>query len=221
MSRGRDTLVASFTGVTGTGKSYLAKQNAIAISRAAVRHKLTDKEVFRKGGKVLVLSQTGSGDSWSECLNLKPNQEGFANFKRGWRLVKMAVYDDSKEIDVFQNIFKYFKNGVIILDDCSQYLSANWTNNKGLKNILTEHRHRGYDVFFIGHQPQHIPKQVWSFIAHAFIFRCSSQLKEKDMASEAAPDIVKLQKKVNQEYRVKYIEAGQKKPRGVYKYLKI
>lgn len=217
---GRDAKVAAFTGMTGTGKSYLAKQKAKIYSKGAIsKTKIKDSQLPRLGGKVLVLSYTGSGNSWSECRDIVPTQEGFSKFKRGWRLLRIVKHEN--EMDIFKNIFTYFKNGVIIFDDCKQYLSAAWSNNKSIIDILNEHRHRGYDLFFIAHSPQHIPRQIWAYISHVFLFKISVALKEGDMASDGARRIIEKQKIVNKRFLVKFYENKNQKPRGIYEYLQV
>jgi len=215
--RGRDAQIISFTGETGTGKSYKGKEIAKIISRG-VLSQLSEKELPTKGGKVLVISYTGSGDSWIECKETSPTAKGLS-FKRGWRMIRVNKWQKNKnDLAFLEEIFKHFENGLIIFDDCKQYLDGNWNNSKGLQDMLNEHRHRGLDMFFIAHSPNHIPRQVWAYISKSFLFACKMALKTAEIASTSGQDIVKAQSIVNRRFKIESYKQG-KKARGVYEYL--
>ena len=60
------------------------------------------------------------------------------------------------------------------------------------KQMVINHRHRGLDHIFIGHQPEDIPPRLWAFIKIAFVGVTTTELKrnnfkalEKDKFFEA------------------------------------
>lgn len=202
--KGRGTKVATFTGVTGTGKSYLAKQKAKKLSNE---------------GKVLVLTYTGSGTSWDNCKKIAPTAKALS-FRRGWRKIHVAEWEDDKENDLFKAIFKHYKNGLIILDDCRMYLEGNWENIKGLKHIFNDHRHLGLDVFLIAHAPNHIPRQLWAYVQHSFVFGCTFNFKKNELNCSEPEKFMAAQAQVNKKFKQKSKEAN-KKVVGIYKYIRL
>lgn len=203
--KGRDTKVCSCTGTTGTGKSY--KANEIAKKLAS-----------KSNNKVLVISYAGSGDSWNHCKEIEPTEKDL-KFKTGWKkIIYLKHYSRKDKKFPLLEIFNHFRNGIIIFDDCKMYMKGDWENTPGLKLICNEHRHFGYDMFFIAHSPKHIPKQVWAYIAHAWVFKCAMKLEESDLDNENALKFVEAQKKVNSLYAEEY-ERIKRKPRGLCKYI--
>ena len=146
---GRRAKVIAFLGTTGTGKSTKAK------------------ELAKNLPKVLVLSFAGSGNTWEGIKKIHPTKKAL-NYKNGWRKIHVV---EQNEKELFLNIFNHFKTVCIIFDDCTMYLSTNWQHNKGLKQLIIDHRHNGYDMFFLAHLPSHIPKQIWAFVRYIYGFK--------------------------------------------------
>ena len=84
----------------------------------------------------------------------------------GIKLVRVA---ELGEVESFELIDKYYKNGVILFDDCKQYIDNNYEKNKPLKSIVINHRHKAIDIIFIAHTPEEIPPRLWGYIKFAFI----------------------------------------------------
>lgn len=199
----RDTKVASFTGVTGSGKSFKARDVAKGLSKVVDR--------------VLVITYAGAGDTWDDCQKIAPTEKDL-KFKKGWKKINFVEHED--ECNPLEEVYKHYRNGVLILDDCSMYLSASWAATPGLKMTLIDHRFNGIDILFIAHSPVHIPKQCWAYIKFSWIFKCTSQLKKDDMPIDNFQKFLTVQNEINRKFdeeekRIK------EKPRGIYSYITI
>jgi len=210
IKKGRSTYCMSFTGMTGTGKSWQAQKIA--------------KKLSGKQDKVLVLTHSGSGKTWDFCKKTEPTKKGLG-FKTGWRKIHFVEHHSTKDKKYpILEVFNYFRNGFIIFDDCKSYLYPDWEAVRGLKELLIDHRHNGVDLAFIGHQPNHIPVQVWSYITHSWVFSSPFKLKEQHINSMNVDKFLKAQEQINVLYKKKYNEQLKKtgskdKIYGVYKYL--
>ncbi len=200
--KGRSTKVISFTGTTGTGKSWQAREVA--------------KKFAGTNQKVLVLTYTGSGASWDNCKEIKPIPKNL-RWRKGWRKIHVAAWEGDKEVKTFRNIFKYCRDCVIIFDDCRMYFGGNWENTDGLKQIFNDHRHNGLDLMMIAHAPNHIPKQTWGYVGYAFIFYCSLKIKEQEVNCQEPLKFLAAQEKVNKRFKAKSNEAKEKVV-GIYEY---
>ena len=208
--KGRSTVCISFTGVTGTGKSWKAKEVAKKFSPPP-------------NGKCLVITYAGSGNSWDFCREIAPEQQALS-YKKGWRKIIYGKHFSKKKPHCYPilEIFKHFKNGSVIFDDCNMYMAANWENVPGLKQLLNDHRHNGVDLFFIAHQPKHIPKQVWVYIMHSYVFACPFKLTEKDINNANVQKFLDAQAAINEKFKQALAKnGGTKKPVGIYKYLNL
>lgn len=209
--KGRSTYGISCTGVTGSGKSYKAKEVAKKIAKSS-------------NNKVLVITPSGSGKSWDNCKEIAPTKKDLS-FKSGWKKILYKKHFSRKnKIFPIQKIFEYFKNGIVIFDDCKSYMSSDWERTPGLVEFLGDHRHNGVDFFFIAHQPAHIPVQVWTYITSSFVFACPFKVEERHINNANVSKFLKAQKEINKEFAKKYKELNRgkgtkDKPVGIYKYL--
>lgn len=195
--KGRDTKVISCTGTTGTGKSYKAREIAKKLGG---------------NGKVLVITYNGSGDTWDDCKKIEPTEKALS-FKKGWR--KIHFVEHESELNPLEEIYNYYRNGVLILDDCSLYMQSNWSSTKGLKQICVDHRFNGLDIIFIGHSPMHIPRQCWAYIKASFIFKCTSKLEKSSMPLDNFEAFLEKQNYVNKWFDQEEVKL-RTKPRGLY-----
>lgn len=203
--KGRDTKVCTFTGTTGTGKSWKANQVAQKLAKMG-------------NNKVLVITHSGSGSSWDHCKEIAPTAKDL-NFKTGWRkIVYVKHYSRKDKCFPLLEIFNHLRNCIVIFDDCKMYMRSDWEQTPGLKLICNDHRHNGLDLFFISHSPKHIPKQVWAYVGHAWIFKCGMKLQENDLDNENAFKFIEAQNKVNALYQKK-LEQLKRKPRGICQYI--
>lgn len=175
----RDSQISIVMGSTGTGKSYLTNQ------------------VLKKIGykKVLIITMTGMPKIWREHKEIDASKKESYNFT-GFRQIMYARHDKK----TFDYIHKYFRNGVLVLDDCRNYLPAALDHLQALRNIVIDHRHLMTDMFFICHAPSDVPPKIWAF-ARTYFIGATQSLIPKSMGLEAKEEILAAQREVNKAFK--------------------
>lgn len=175
----RDAQVTIVMGRNGTGKSTLVKTIADAL-----------------GGRIVVLTMNGMPEIWRSYPVIDAAQAKAWEWKSGIR----QVWYMKHEKDTFKYIHRYFRDGILILDDCRNYVTSNLDNNEYLKHILIDFRHLMIDPYFIVHSPGQVPKQVWTFYSNAIIMATDALFAKNSVSIDSGERIVAAQKEVNQEY---------------------
>lgn len=183
----RDAQVTIIFGKNGTGKSYLCKDI-----------------VSQMGGRAVVVTYAGMPKIWRGVPVIDAKDPNAWKWDKGLRQIIAAEYDhptkDSKNY-VFEYIFKYFKNGTVIFDDCREYIVTNRiTDYPYLKKILSAFRHKELDLFFVMHSPGDVPKQVWMYTSTTFVGHTNAIIKESDLRIGTAAEIVRVQPKIKKEF---------------------
>lgn len=194
----RQPFCTAFVATTGTGKSTKAEAMAKKLSP----------------NKVLVVTYNGEPKIWRKLKKVKADKKGLS-FEKGWRHVQYADLEE----ETLQNIYKYYRNGLVIFDDCLLYLKSDWRHTKGLKELVINHRHIMLDMFFIAHSPNQIPPQVWAFIRFAFLGKCTTKYNTRDVNVSEPEKFEKTLIEIGREYD-KRVNAGQP-PYGIFKCVKL
>lgn len=142
-----------FIGKNGTGKTTLAKKLISQI----------------KNRRVLILQMAPLEKAWDEVptIDLR-NTEDIETFK-GMR----QIYYDDYERDTWELIFKNYHNGVLIMDDCRNYIDSQINIEPYLKKLFTNRRQKMMDMIAIVHAFDEIPPRFYPFYTTMYIFKSS------------------------------------------------
>lgn len=82
-----------------------------------------------------------------------------------------STYDPGQ--DVFQNLKANFKHGVLLLDDCSNFVdfSSQSKEMKALRSIFAMRRHLDIDIIFMSHGFTLVPNFFYPFLSHLVLFK--------------------------------------------------
>jgi hypothetical protein len=196
---GRQPFISLIVGINDTGKStFLLKKIKVA-----------------KPKRVLVVTQTGNPTIWQKYPEINLNdKKAVASFK-GIRTVKALRYNK----ETLKLIYENFRNGMVIFDDCKQYVKSNLEHTKGLIELLGDFRHLGIDIWFVLHSCLQVPPEVWSHTKYAFIGK-TNRMIPNSFPLDKTEDLIKIQSIVNQEYDVRE-RKGDNSKYGLFKLVKL
>lgn len=184
----RDAQVTCIFGKNGTGKSTLVKNIADRI-----------------GGKVLICTYAGMPKIWRGVPILDATKrDQWQQWESGMKQVIVSRTDHptkSTQNYIFEHIYRNFKGGTIIFDDCREYITDKITNHPFLKKILSSFRHRELDLFFVMHSPADVPRQVWIYNSTTFVGHTDQLINTSHIRTSSAQMIERAQKKIAPEFR--------------------
>lgn len=193
-------------GRNGTGKSTLAKQLMDGLP-----------------GRKLLVTKTGAPKIWHQVPVINAVNPEHYCFQQETRQIIARFRDDQPKPgknDTFIHVFDYYRDGILMLDDCMQYLEANTSNVPGLKDILIEYRHRMLDVFLIVHGPQQVPKKVWDHASGVIVMSTARLIDPSRVRVDNVQDILAAQRRVNASFiAAKGRNDGSQY--GIYEYVQI
>lgn len=176
----RDATVSIIMGRNGTGKSFTL-------------HDMV-KEI---GGKTLVVTYAGMPKIWRPYERIDPADPEAWSWKKGIRQIYAAQHEEK----TFDYIFKYFRGGTVVFDDCKDYIPERVSQIPELKRLLINFRHKEIDLFFVAHSPLDVPKQVWQYSYNVFVGATAAMFNASQVKLGHADEIIAAQKKVNAEFR--------------------
>jgi len=180
MGKQRDAQVTVIMGRNGTGKSTFV-------------HNIIKKI----GGKTLVVTMAGLPKIWRKYQMIDPADPKAWDWKKGIRQIHASYYDEA----TFEYIYRYFRGGSIIFDDCKDYIPERVTQIPYLKRLLINFRHKEIDMYFIAHSPTDVPKQIWMYSYDTFVGATSAMFAKSQVQLGHADEIIEAQRKVNAEFR--------------------
>lgn len=138
-------------GQKGTGKTHFLKE--IALER------------LRKGDNVLVV--VPFANLWDEFATISTAREVAAMRNQAARLV--YDYSNPKSVEAI----RYFRKGVLILEDARSYFTA--ATPQLLQYIYSLNRHLGLDVYFVAHGFKYLPPQSFGYAQWLILFNCGDK----------------------------------------------
>lgn len=78
-------------------------------------------------------------------------------------------------------IYKYFRHGLLVLDDCNHYLRANL--QYAMKQIMIRRRQNDVDIIAVAHSLSEVPARFWSFASHLVLFKTGATRKQENVPS--------------------------------------
>ncbi len=159
-------------GFNGTGKSTMLK-------------KLVEAEV-KAGGKALIV--TPDDIEWPEYHFIDPEDPGQFQFKG----VKKIIYNDTGTIE---QITTNFRNGILPLDDCRSYLTAQ--TDKEIHRLLIRRRQMQVDVVAVGHGFTEIPPKFFTFATHFILFKTEDDIYSRKNVIRDFDKMLEAQARIN------------------------
>ena len=129
-------------GATGTGKTTAIKQ----VLRASER-------------RALIISLDGNEWRGLPITELKAAQDF------GFNDVRVHLWNPKRSLQML----RYFRNGIIVFDDCRGYFRANMSDE--LHQFLILMRHSGVDIFAIAHGFTEVPPVFFTFATDFILFK--------------------------------------------------
>lgn len=71
----------------------------------------------------------------------------------------------------------YFRNGIIIFDDCRYYIQAN--SGEKVRHILIRRRQMGVDIFAVGHGFNEVPPVFFTFATHFVVYKTRDNISRR------------------------------------------
>lgn len=183
----RDAQTTIIIGRNGTGKSTYCK-------------KILDK----LKGKAIVVTYNGAPKIWRKYKEARiDDPKHMQKFQKGVRQVIAARYEDGRKNHTFKYIYKNFRNGTVIFDDCRGYINSNIDNDQYFRHLMLDFRHKMLDLFFVVHSPSDVPPRVWGFASTVFVGSTASFLRpaQASIDTESVNKIVAAQHSVNDAFR--------------------
>lgn len=129
-------------GATGTGKTTAVKN----VLRASER-------------RTLIISLDGSEWQGLPVTELRSAQDyAFTD-------IRVHLWDPKRSLSVL----RYFRNGIIVFDDCRGYFRSNTSDN--LHKFLILMRYSGVDIFAIAHGFTEVPPVFFTFATDFILFK--------------------------------------------------
>ena len=180
MSQHRDAQTTVIFGKNGTGKSTFCERIVKYLK-----------------GRCIVITYGGMPKIWRQYKRIDPSKKEDWNWKSGIRQIYWVQHEE-KTADY---IYKYFRGGTIVFDDCREYIPARLDTIKPLKRIVSSYRHMELDLFFVAHARGDVPKQVWRYNSTTWVGTTDDLINKSDIGLGSADKIVKAQAVVNQAFR--------------------
>lgn len=179
----RDAQVTVIIGKNGTGKSYLSKKIVESI-----------------GGKAVIITYAGMPKIWQDVPVLNAaDPKAWEGWTTGLRQIVAANYEHpTKETQnmVFEYIYKYFQGGIVVFDDCREYITDKISSHPYLKRILSSFRHRELDLFFVVHSPGDVPRKVWTYTSTTFVGHTDELINTSQLRLSSSVEILKAQERI-------------------------
>jgi len=175
----RDAQVTIILGRNGTGKSTFA-----------------EGIVKEMGRRVVVVTLNGTPKIWRKYPAIDPANPKAWDFKG-----IVNVYYMQHEDDTMRYIHTYFRDGILLLDDCRAYIKANVDSDIYLKRLLIDFRHKMIDIFFVAHAPTDVPPRVWAFYSTAFVGATDALFPKGRISTDSAMELIEAQQQVNKKFR--------------------
>ncbi len=181
-SQHRDAKVVVTIGMNGTGKSYMNR-----------------KFLNMVGGRAVVVTYAGMPKIWRDVPIIDAADPKAWQWKSGLRQVIAANYEHPTKTTynyVFEYIYRNFKSGSVLFDDCKEYITDKISNHPYLKRILSSFRHMELDLYFVVHSPSDVPRKVWTYTSTTFVGHTDELINPGQLRLSSSYEILKAQQQV-------------------------
>lgn len=182
MPERRTNITGILVGRKATGKStYLAK--------------LAKGFSTRTGKRSLIIDVNGA-PAYKDIPLL--DEKGFStwNSNSSLRVAKFYLSDEDKMLGL---IADNFKNGLLVLEDCTKYIPSNPPQN--IKKMLVDNRMLNLDLFFTFHSLRKVPPFFWDLVDTIVLGKTQDRLRPSDV--DRYPNFYAIQKAFEEVQRSK------------------
>ncbi|EDP94724.1 hypothetical protein KAOT1_00570 [Kordia algicida OT-1] len=141
-------------GETGVGKTYRNKQE--------IKHYMMDNLLKGKKGRKVLAFDTND-DDYPSFRTVSPNHLGKLTKVSARRIrpfnTDSSPMDNTDKKEVITKIMKYFKNGLVVLDDIDHYMSG--AKGQSMIGALCTVRHKGIDILLTHQSVAKITTSEW------------------------------------------------------------
>jgi ABC-type oligopeptide transport system ATPase subunit len=181
----RDAQITIVIGRNGTGKSTFC-----------------EKLVKGMGARALAVTYNGMPKIWRPYPEVDITHKKKMTFKKGIRQVIAARYEEGRNKNkVFHYVYKHYRDGVIIWDDCRGYIGSAVDTNQAFRQLLLDFRHKMLDMIFVVHSPTDVPPRVWGFTTTVWVGATDALVNKSQVKTSSADEIIAAQQYVNKVFR--------------------
>jgi len=183
----RETRLQLLIGTNGTGKSTLAR-------------KLIDAKLQSNHAKVLVI--TPHDTEWLDVpvLDLHTvTKKAFEQMHSFTGIRKHTAYDETF-LKIIAHPQLYYRNGLIVFDDCRAYLES--AIEKETRAMFISRRQRKIDMIAVAHGFTDIPPKFFTFATDLYLFRTLDGLRSRKGVFFNMDTLEKYREAVNQRAQI-------------------
>ena len=173
-SEPRATKCIIILGYNGTGKTTLVK-------------KLIINELKKRESHILIVTPDDI-----EFLNIPYVHPKFNQRIEWYSGARKIIYTDG----LLSTIADYFKNGLLIFDDCRAYFGA--ALEQDLHNILIRRRQKMIDIIAVGHGFTEVPPKFFTFASHIILFKTIDNIDRRKNVLKDFEAMKAAQKRINE-----------------------
>lgn len=150
----RQPMIMLVCGETGVGKTYRNKQE--------IKHYMMDNLLMGKKGRKVLAFDTND-DDYPSFRTVSPNHLGKLSKVSARRIRPFnsdsSPMDNNDKKEVITKIMKFFKNGLVVLDDIDHYMSG--AKGQSMIGALCTVRHKGIDILLTHQSVAKITTSEW------------------------------------------------------------
>ena len=166
-------------GTNGTGKTTLLKQLVI-------------NELKKKDSHVLIVTPDDS-----EWLNIPEVHPQFPERMQEYKGVRKIITIGSEADQNLENIRKYFRGGLLVLDDCRAYFKPG--TSAILETIFVRRRQMMIDICAVGHGFSKIPPAFFAYTSHMAMFKTTDPVSTRKDRFDDIKRWEAIQQRINTE----------------------
>lgn len=157
MTKEREVMFVLIIGAPGHGKTTVAEKFVQRIGKS----------------KTLIIDPDGMEEKWFRHKLIDASNHDDVNNLTGI----CRSYSSSNTNQMFTNIFKNFRNGLLVLDDCRVYVES--AVPVDLRNIFRRKRQMMTDIICIAHGFSDVPPFFFTFATHYILFRTEDKIERR------------------------------------------
>ena len=151
----RQTKRILIIGTNGTGKTTFASE-------------IVQAEIERTGGRALIV--TADDSDWLRYPRINIYKENrLDEFTGAWR----HIWQNKKDLEYL----KFFKNGLLVFDDCRSYFDAK--TDTALQSFLIRSRQRQIDILTIAHGFTKVPPAFFTYATEIVLFKTRDGIQNR------------------------------------------
>lgn len=138
--------------------------SAIVVGRKGVGKSTYNNSVavkYPRAKKVLIIDVNGSP---AYNAHRQIEVKDIRGFRTG-----IAKILGTPTLETLKIIAKYFRNGLVIFEDCTKYIEGNV--HPSIKEFLVDHRMFNCDLIFTFHSLKRVPPFFWEMISYCVLFK--------------------------------------------------